>query len=261
MVMALRVHREYPLILAANRDEFDDRPAIPACFWPDAPRVLAGRDERGGGTWLGVNTGGRLAMVTNVRNPKHMDPGRLSRGKLVADYLLEKEDHEQFRARLRHTGYAYNGFNLVFGCGPRLSWFSNAGGELCCIPSGVHGLSNALFNTPWPKVQRAKAGLWALLHSGRKPQVEELFALLVDTARPLDRELPDTGVGLAKERLLAPICVQTAGYGTQVSTLIFVHRSGQIDFWEKDVRARSCCSGPGGHVRQFTIAGKRLYEK
>lgn len=255
MVMALQVHREYPLILAANRDEFDDRPAIPANFWSDAPWILAGRDEQGGGTWLGVNSRGRLAMVTNVRDPENIDAQRQSRGKLVADYLLEKENHEQFRSRLRSTGHTYNGFNLVFGSGPRLSWFSNAGGELDCIPSGVHGLSNALFNTPWPKVRKAKAGLWALLHSRRRPRVEELFTLLADTTRPQDRELPVTGVGLAKERLLSPICVQTVGYGTQVSTLIFVHRNGQIDFWEKDVRTQFCWGQSDGYVRRFRIEG------
>ena len=90
MVMALRVHREYPLILAANRDEFDDRPFLPARFWPEAPWVLAGRDERGGGSWLGVSSRGRLALVTNVRDPSSFNPNRPSRGDLVADYLLEK---------------------------------------------------------------------------------------------------------------------------------------------------------------------------
>lgn len=244
MILALRVHREYPLILAANRDEFDDRPAQPAHFWPEGPWVVAGRDEHGGGTWLGVSSKGRVALLTNVRNPAVVDASRPSRGDLVADYLLDKESDTRFGTRLRQTGQTYNGFNLVFGTGFHLSWFSNVGGQIEHIPAGVHGLSNAFWNTPWPKVLRARAGLWTLLHSGRTPGVEELFALLAETTRPGDDELPDTGVGLEKERILSPICVHSPGYGTQVSTVVYKHHSGRIDFWEKDIRR-------GKDVRHF----------
>jgi len=246
MVMALRVHGDYPLIMAANRDEFDDRPSQPAHVWPDAPWIVAGRDAHGGGTWMGVSRQGGLALLTNVRDPAAMNVHRPSRGHLAADYLLNKESEDRFWTRLRTTGPDYNGFNLVFGSGPELGWFCNAGGEMRRIPSGVHGLSNALLNTPWPKVLRARAGLWALLHSGRTPGVEELFALLADTTRPPDHELPDTKVGLDRERILAPICVHSQGYGTQVCTVVYVHQNKGIDFWEKDVRR-------GQDVRHFRL--------
>ncbi|MDZ7759378.1 MAG: NRDE family protein [Desulfovermiculus sp.] len=245
-VMALRVHREYPLILAANRDEFDDRPAQPAHFWPDFPWVVAGRDQREGGTWLGVSSRGRLALLTNVRGPASLEPGRPSRGNLVAEYLKEQESEVRFWTQLRRMGPAYNGYNLVFGSGFDLSWFSNVGGEINRISAGVHGLSNAFWNTPWPKVLRGRAGLWSLLHGGRTPGVEELFALLADTSRPSDDDLPDTGIGLEKERMLAPICVHSPDYGTQVSTVILVHNSGRIDFWEKGLRR-------GKDVRHFRL--------
>ena len=258
MVMALRVHRKYPLIMAANRDEFDARPSSSAHFWPEAPWVLAGRDERGGGTWMGVSSRGRLALVTNVREPGSISVAAPSRGELAADYLLEKESEGAFRSRLYKNASAYNGFNLVFGTGTELSWFSNAGDGTDRIPSGIHGVSNALLNTPWPKVIRAKAGLWSLLHSGRTPQASELFGLLADTTPFPDRELPHTGVGLDKERLLAPICVHAPGYGTQVSTVLYVHKSGGIDFWERDVRAACGCCRADWQVRRFRINGSAI---
>ncbi|MFP4034107.1 MAG: NRDE family protein, partial [Desulfovermiculus sp.] len=255
MVMAVGVCPDYPLILAANRDEFDDRPASPAHFWPDAPWILAGRDRRGGGTWLGVSTSKRLAMLTNVRDPNDMRPHRPSRGALVTDYLRGQKTAAQFRARLRQAGPAYNGFNLVFGTGSELSYFSNRGHEKERIPAGVHGLSNAFLNTPWPKVQKARAAMAVLLQGGRSPRVDELFHVLADTTRPPDEQLPKTGIGLDRERILAPICVHTQGYGTQVSTLVFVHKSGRIDFWEKDVRGGGKDQdGPGANtLRHFTV--------
>lgn len=255
MVMAVGVCPDLPLILAANRDEFDNRPAIPAHFWPDAPWILAGRDQRGGGTWLGVSTSGRLAMLTNVREPHDMSPHRPSRGALVFDYLWGQETAAQFKARLRQVGPAYNGFNLVFGSGSELSYFSNRGHEKERIPAGVHGLSNAFLNTQWPKVQKARAAMAVLLHGRRSPRAEELFYVLADTTRPPDDQLPKTGIGLDRERILAPICVHTQGYGTQVSTLVFVHKSGRIDFWEKDMRGASK-DGDGGDahtLRHFTV--------
>lgn len=253
--MALGVCPDFPFILAANRDEFDNRPASPAHFWPDAPWILAGRDQRGGGTWLGVSTSKRLAMLTNVREPNGMSPHRPSRGALVSDYLWGQETTAQFKARLRQVGPAYNGFNLVFGSDSELSYFSNRGYEKGRIPAGVHGLSNAFLNTPWPKVKKARAAMAVLLQSGRSPRVEELFDVLADTTCPPDDQLPETGIGLDRERILAPICVHTQGYGTQVSTLVFVHKSGRIDFWEKDVRGASKDQeGPVANtLRQFTV--------
>lgn len=255
MVMAVGVCPDFPLILAANRDEFDNRPASPAHFWPDAPWILAGRDHRSGGTWLGVSKDKRLALLTNVRDPNEMDPHRPSRGALVADYLWGQDTKTQYRARLRQVGLAYNGFNLVFGSGSELSYFSNRGHEKERIPAGVHGVSNAFFNTPWPKVQKARAAMAVLLHNGRSPRVDELFHVLSDTLRPPDSQLPETGIGLDRERILAPICVHTQGYGTQVSTLVFVHKSGRIDFWEKDVRGtgKDRDGSVANTARHFTI--------
>lgn len=255
MVMAVGVCPDFPLILAANRDEFDNRPASAAHFWPDAPWILAGRDEYGKGTWLGVSTNNRLAMLTNIREPHNMSPDRPSRGFLVAEYLWGQKTAAEYRAWLRQAGPAYTGFNLVFGSGSELSYFSNRGHEKERIPAGVHGLSNAFLNTSWPKVHKARAAMAVLLQGGRSPRREELFQVLADTTPPPDDELPKTGIGLDRERVLAPICVHTQGYGTQVSTLVFVHTSGRIDFWEKDVR-RAGTEQDGSDadtVRYFTV--------
>jgi len=235
LLLAWQVDPARPLIVAANRDEFRARPSEPARFWPEAPQLLAGRDLQAGGTWLGVTRQGRFAALTNVREP-HVLPaqGASSRGRLVADFLRGTLAPAAYLAGIAADAYA--GFNLVVGDGEALWYLSNRSGEPRPVPAGVHGVSNAGLDTPWPKVERGRARLAELLRSEATP--ERLLALLADEAVAADAELPDTGVGLAMERVLSPLFIAGPVYGTRSSTAVVFHADGRVTFRERTV-------GPG----------------
>ena len=228
-----RLREDYPLILAANRDEFFARPAAPAAFWQDHAEILAGRDLLQGGTWLGLTRSGRLAAVTNYRDGRRARAGRLSRGWLVRDYLLSEQQPSSFLAQVRETADQYDGFNLIAGTPSALFHYSNRGTEVTTLAPGAHALSNHLLNTPWPKVQRARQALAALADSPAAALPEALFALLADRTSASDDALPDTGVGLEWERVLSTAFIQATDYGTRCSTVLLVDRTGRARFEER----------------------------
>jgi uncharacterized protein with NRDE domain len=233
LLIALEQHPEYRLVLAANRDEFYDRPTGKAAFWKDAPELLAGRDLKAGGTWLGITLAGRLAAVTNYRNPKDTKPRAPSRGSLVSEFLKGTESAGSFLGDLSRGPHRYNGFNLIAGTVDELFWYSNRGGEIVRLSKGLYGLSNHLLDMPWPKVEKAKSGLRRLLSSGDVLRSEDLLALLRDRTLPPDEDLPQTGVGMAWERILAPIFISGPRYGTRSSTVILVDRKNRVLFTER----------------------------
>lgn len=233
VVLGLHAHPLYPLVVAANRDEFLDRPADPAGFWPGRHGLLAGRDAKAGGTWLGVTRSGRFSALTNVRDPRAFDPSAPSRGALVVGFLEGSEAPLACLGRLAAEPVRRNGFNLLAGEGGRLAWTSNAGGSPQEVGAGVHAVSNALLDTLWPKTTRSAARLAEILARGTRIDPEELFALLADREPAPDADLPDTGVGLAAERLLSPPFIAATGYGTRSSTLLLVGRGGRAAFLER----------------------------
>lgn len=233
ILMALSSHPRYPLIVVANRDEFYARPTADAAFWDDAPHVLAGRDLREGGTWLGVSRSGRFAAVTNFRGPDAPLDAPVSRGQLVGDFLLGNQDTVDYLAGVAADGQRYRGFNLVAGTGVDIHYYANRGDRRPePVKPGVHALSNHLLNTPWPKVQRAKARLNALL-AGERVATDALLDLLLDQTPADEHELPDTGIGLARERQLSPIFIRTAEYGTRSSTALLIDAEGEVSFTER----------------------------
>ncbi len=246
ILLAWRAHPDFPLVVAANRDEFFARASAHADFWQDRPQILAGRDLEGGGTWLGVSRSGRFAGLTNFRDPANQKRGIPSRGALVADFLDGDASPADYARELAQTGAAYNGYNLIFGDGASLYYQSNQGegGEL---PPGVYGLSNHLLDTPWPKVARGKSRLASAL--ARLPEDGELLELLRDDARAEDRLLPRTGVSLEWERLLSAAFVRSPLYGTRSSTVLLLDRAGQLAFEEVSFGA----SGEETGRRRFSV--------
>lgn len=232
IVFALESHPKYRLVLAANRDEYFERPTLPAGYWPDKPAILAGRDLQSGGTWLGVTTAGRLAVITNYRDPKWQVPNPLSRGMLVAEYLTGEMPPADFLKCLRNSGHRYGGFNLLFGNLSGLSYYSNRSETENVVSPGIHGLSNHLLDTPWPKVTAAKEKLESLLGMDTE-EPEEYFAALADATPYPDDALPDTGVGIKRERLLSSIFVKSGTYGTRFTTLLFIDRENRLRFIER----------------------------
>lgn len=254
ILLAHRAHREYPLILAANRDEFYERPTAQAHLWTDAAGIFAGRDMKRGGTWLGVTETGRIAAVTNYREPGVKIDGAPSRGLLVSDYLASDVRPYEYLSKLSPRASLYNGFNLIVGTPDQLFYFSNKGGEPQEIAAGVHGLSNHLLDTPWPKVLQGRKALAGLIE-GESFSVEGIFKVLADEQRAVDEALPETGVGLELERMLSPLFINSPAYGTRSSTVVLFNRQREVIFIE-----RTFTPATGGHEdlrHEFKIRSER----
>lgn len=232
IVFAYRRQPGYRLILAANRDEFYDRPTRGVSFWQDRPDILAGLDLKGGGTWLGITRSGRIAAITNYRHMPSVRPGAPSRGMLVKDFLSGDTPPTDYLDRVQSVGSRYNGFNLLVGDADSLYYFSNKGGAIRRLAPGLYGLSNHLLDTPWPKVERVKTKFESLLKRSADPASEDLFDMLQDAARPPDKALPDTGIGLEWERVLSPMFITSQTYGTRSTAVVLWRENGEITFSE-----------------------------
>jgi len=219
IVIALELRADYPLMIAANRDEYFARASAPADHWPDLPHVVGGRDVEQGGTWLGIARGGRFAAVTNFRDGGRR-AGRKSRGWLVRDFLAGDASPERFLEEVDAERALYDGFNLIVGIGTRLLHYSNRSHRITPLTAGVYGLSNHLLDTPWPKVDRAKHAMRGLKDVPADALEPGLTRLLADDARAADADLPSTGVPLEWERVLSSAFIRTDGYGTRASTLV-----------------------------------------
>ncbi len=224
IVFAWQRHPDYPLVVAANRDEYLARPAVPAHWWPDAPDLLAGRDLEAGGTWMGMHRSGRFAALTNYRDPSRHIEGAPSRGALVRNALESTDDAETTLKRLAGESAAYAAFNLLVGDGLSLGVHESTSGAVRLLEPGVYGLSNHLLDTPWPKLLKLREGLAALLP--KLPDDDALLALLRDSTPAPDPHLPETGVSLEWERWLSPAFIRAPGYGTRCSSLLTVDRQG-----------------------------------
>ncbi len=233
MCIALIANQAHPtcvLAIAANRDEFHARPTEPAHWWPEG--VLAGRDEVAGGTWFGVQRSGRVALLTNYRDGAARDPAARSRGELVITALLNKRPPHRLLADMLADADAYQGFSLLAGVPGQLYCTSNRNWMVKRVPDGVSGLSNRFLDSPWPKVERSKQRLREAL-AGPVVDPEALFALLRDQTRPPDHELPDTGIGIERERLLSSPFIVGENYGTRSSTVLLMDRLGGVEFIER----------------------------
>ncbi len=222
IVLAWRPGHAQPLLLAANRDEFYERPSQPLAEWPDRPGVFAGRDLQAGGTWLGIGPGGRFAALTNIRDPNQAQ-GLHSRGELPAAFLGGSLNAEAFLQQLSEQRRHYSGFNLLLGDHHQPWHFNSRTGRATALAEGVHGLSNADLDTPWPKLQRAKTALHQCLDTA---QPQALLALLSDPTQAADEHLPHTGIGLTGERLLSSVFIASATYGTRASSALIVNADG-----------------------------------
>lgn len=230
IAVAWQAHRRWRLVLAGNRDEFHARPSTALARWPYAD-MIAGRDLEAGGTWLGVTDKGRCSVVTNVRNPRDAQAG-LSRGLLVTDFLADADDAPTHASRLRSTAADYRPFNLLTFDATHAFHIGNRPAPSCrALSDGVHGLSNAELDTPWPKTSRLCARLqqWIETADGSTDldKLTPLFAALADESVAADAELPDTGIGLERERWLSAAFIRGESYGTRASTVVAIDHDGR----------------------------------
>ncbi len=231
IVFAHQMHPDYPLLVAANRDEHYARPTRDAQWWPDQHDLVAGQDLEAGGTWLGVTRKGRFAAITNHRNPPTTPENPRSRGLLTLDFLRGEMSPRDYLQGLSENGGEYAGFNLLVGSDGELAYLSNIEGGVQMLQPGVYGLSNALLDTPWPKVNRAKQALQLAL--AEPPTTEQLQSTVARRQIEADTELPDTGVGLELERMLSPQFIVSDDYGTRAASSLLLANDGSIRFREE----------------------------
>jgi len=234
-LVALDTRPQLPLCIAANRDEFHARAAEPAHWWPED--ILAGVDRVAGGTWFGVTGVGRWALVTNFREGVARDPAAPSRGDLVKRAVLGKTAPLVCAAAIALDGARYHGFNILLGNRSRGAYASNRTSGAIALDAGIHGLSNHLLETPWPKVARSKARLAEWLASGEEA-IEPLFDLLADRTRAEPTALPSTGVAPEWERLLSSAFIVDERYGTRCSTVLTIAADGRARFVERSFDPR-----------------------
>ena len=235
-----KAHSKYKLVLAANRDEFYDRPARSASSWQDEglPDIYAGKDMKAGGTWFGIHKNGEWGAVTNIRKPGKQKVNPPSRGELVLNYLRDEANAIQYLQKLNNVADDYMGFNLLLGNKNELFSYSNEIKETEEVPSGIHGISNAFINSNWPKVLIAKEKLKRILDS-EKVNTADLFEMLADEQKASDDELPDTGISRELEREVSSIFIKTEVYGTRCSTLLLIDNKGNIEFHERSFKPAS----------------------
>jgi len=244
ILVAWQSHPDYPLVIAANRDEFYARRTRPVAWWGQAVSLLGGRDEEAGGTWLGINRQGRVAVLTNVRAPLERNAHAPSRGLLVLSALQSPFPMGGWIAESARNSQSFNGYNLLVaeplpvpsrGMDAQLMYTSNrhavASADPRALSPGIYGLSNALLDTPWPKVARGVASFACQI--ANKVDTEALLHLMANREMARDSELPNTGVPLDWERALSAIQIRAKGYGTRATTILTVRRDGTVNFLER----------------------------
>jgi len=240
VIIGWQQHREYPLILAGNRDEFHARPTQEAHWWPDQADIVGGRDLQAAGTWLALRRNGRFATVTNFRDAEPPSAKLRSRGHLVSDFLKSADSPLDYLSRI--DGAAYGGFNLLVGEGDTLAWLSNRSGPPRVLAPGIYGLSNALLDSPWHKVLRSKAALRQLIEEDRV-NASALMRLLGDRDKAPASEIADEHLSFATAHAISAPFIVLPDYGTRSSSVVLGEVSGAWHFQERTFDATGKASG------------------
>ena len=244
IVLAWRSHPDFPLVLAANRDEFHERAAAPMGWWDDRPALLAGRDLKAGGTWLGLSRTGRLATVTNYREDQP-PAGLRSRGDIVTGFTDSEVRPVSFLDAV--DGETYAGFSVLASDGSELAYRSNRGDDTHALDAGIYGLSNASLDTPWPKLVRTRGRLETLL-GAQQLTLDDLLEIVADRQPAADSEIPDSGLPFELGRALSAPFIVTPGYGTRCSTALLCRADGHIEIVERRFDADGDVTGESRFV-------------
>ena len=230
ITFAFNAHPDYRFILTANRDEFYARPTSVAGWWEDHPQVFGGRDLHAMGTWMGIHKNGRFAAVTNYRDIKNTKSSTKTRGNLPTDFLLSTDSPEVYASKVQKKGHEYDGFNLIV-FDEEMAYAGNYSEDSCQLGFGIYGLSNALLDTPWPKVKKAKSAFEHLIQKNFK--LEDLIEMIDDSETAVDESLPNTGLDYDREKAFSAMRIRTPDYGTCCTTAVRIDYEGNVEFMEK----------------------------
>ena len=231
LFLAINQHPEHPLIICANRDEFYARPTLAAHFWSNKTHLLAGKDLKAGGSWLGINTNGQFAAITNIRTGSKQSSTKKSRGELVT-LSLETESIIDLSWLKKHSD-EYNPFNLIYGSLNHLKCYNSQIKQQVELSNGFHAISNGLLDDVWPKMAKGEQKLEKLVSSSKTINYDELFSILKDQTQAEDADLPDTGIALEWEKRLSAIFINSPEYGTRSSCILLLDKNNKIEFVEQ----------------------------
>ena len=232
ITFAYKKHKKYKLIVVANRDEFYQRLTTPANWWSDEPNILAGRDLKGNGTWMGFNKNGRFCALTNYRSGFNEKQNAPSRGDLVTSFLLSQNDSLEHLQQLTKSADLYNGYNLLTFDGEQIGYYSNQIATPTLLESGIYGLSNSTLDVGWPKVNKATSGLETLLQQDIF-QIDDAFKIMQNKTIASDKDLPNTNIPMKWERLLSAMYIESPDYGTRCSTVFLLDYDGNYHYEER----------------------------
>ncbi|MDN3652020.1 NRDE family protein [Thalassotalea ponticola] len=252
LFIAIQQHPDYPLIVAANRDEFHRRPSQQAHVWLSDESIIAGKDLQQGGTWLGVNQRGQFAALTNIRDTSAHRDEALSRGNLVVNALTNRLN----RASLNANYMNYNPFNLVFSEQDTLWYFHSQSAQFSRLEPGFHAICNGKMDDVWPKMAHGEQALEALINAAKQramvPDSEQLFTLLTNKQQAPEHLLPNTGVGLQLEKMLSSIFITSDDYGTRSSCVLLRDKYSKVRFYERTYNRQGAVVGE----QQFVTHGQ-----
>lgn len=237
IVLAYKMHADYPLVFAGNRDEIYGRPTEEAQIWQTKPEIVAGRDLKAGGTWAGINANGRLSAITNFRDIKNIRADAPSRGHIVTDSLLTSAAVGDFMEDLNKIAPNFNGFNLLTGSVDELYWLNSVRQEVVELEPGIYGLSNAYLDTPWPKLTATKQA-FELTFYDNLFEPDPYFNILLDPTT-YTHDLPDTGLTPEMEKAVSAAFIQTPHYGTRCSTFVRIGKDGTFIYEERTYQPES----------------------
>jgi uncharacterized protein with NRDE domain len=240
LFVAVNQHKDYPLIIAANRDEFFNRDTLQSHIWDTELGLIAGKDLQAGGTWMGINKKGYIASLTNIRDPKQISIDAITRGELVSHYLQKPVNN--YHQTLSASKDNYNGYNLLFGKWDALAVYNNHLDQIQQLTDGYYGLSNASLNSPWPKINKGVGKLEEYCQDGHDINPDILFKLLLDKSLAPDEELPQTGIPIAWERRLSSIFILGDEYGTRSSTVLKVDKQQNVQWFERTYDNTATCT-------------------
>lgn len=233
LFIAVEQHPDYPLIIAANRDEYFARPTDSSKYWTEHPSILAGKDLVAGGTWMGVTQNGFISSLTNIRNPLKLKEDVRSRGELVLNYLVNEPSSKEYLNVLEHSKDEYNGYNLLFGHWDNLYVYNNHDNQAHQLTPGFYGLSNANLNSPWPKINKGVKDLEDYCKNPGDLKDKVFFELMQNDTLAEDHLVQKTGAPEEWEKQLSSIFIRTPKYGTRASTLVLVDQSHKMHWHEK----------------------------
>ena len=217
------------LILAANRDEYYERPTESMHWW-ESEGVLAGKDLQAGGTWLAISDDGRFATITNYKEPANGNTDLKSRGELVSNYITSKEvTSSEYLENIKGKNYA--GFNLLLGDKEGIHYFSNRTEEVDKLEPGIHAVGNLLLNSQTKKYIKVKNQFKELLQTN--PDEDGLLEFMKGDSGDLS-DLDMAGFKETEHEEIPYRFIKSDYYGTRNTTIITINETGEYKISEQN---------------------------